>query len=250
MTAGPPRLPAPPSALLVLIRHAVTVGRRDYLLAGRTDLPLSPAGRRQARALGRYLADWPLAGIYHSPLRRAWATADGIARRHPGVPRAVHPDLREIDLGIVDGWPAFAAWERWPALFAEALDPTRADFAFPGGESRSDALRRFLGALADVVRRHPGGVVAVVTHGALLGLALATWTGEPPGWWRRFQPPWGSLTLVEAWPDGPTVGARVLARGLTGGRPPRLRPAWRLPAAGPSGRPPRRFRRTPPPGRP
>lgn len=244
MTSAPPRPPDPPAVLLALVRHAATVGSRQYVLAGRTDLSLSPTGHRQARALSRHLADWPLAAIYHSPLRRACETAAWIARRHPDVPCRVHPDLREIDLGVVDGWPAFAAWERWPDLLGAALDPGRDDFAFPGGEARSAALARFRRVLAELVRRHPGDLMVVVTHGALLGLATASWVGSSPGHWRRWQPPPGSLTLVEAWPDGADLAVRLVADGLTDFWPRRLRLACRLAAAGPPRRPVRRFRPT------
>jgi broad specificity phosphatase PhoE len=229
-------LPVPPAVLLVLVRHGATVGTRRYILAGRTDLPLSPLGRRQARAVGRHLADWPLTALYASPLRRARETAEQIARRQPHITCRIHPDLRELDLGVVEGWSAFAAWERWPDLLRAALDPVRADFAFPGGETRRTALARFEHALFDIAAAHPGEVVAVVTHGALLGLAGATWAGAPLGRWRDWQPPLGSLTLAKVRPDGDHLAVRLIALGLTDFWPSRLQAAVRLAVARPPSR--------------
>src|SRR5207245_1620384 len=73
-------------------------GRR---YCGRTDVPLTSAGRRDATALGSRLAS--IAGgalVRTSPLRRAVETAALIAR---GGPFWVDERLREIDFGAAEG---------------------------------------------------------------------------------------------------------------------------------------------------
>ena len=235
---------------LLLIRHAHTVGSRRHVLAGRTNLPLSPTGRRQAGELAQHLADCPIAAVYASPLARAQDTAAPLAQAHQ-LAVLPCPELREINLGLVDGWEAFAAYEQWPALIDQALDPRTDDFAFPGGERWSAVQARAERAMAAIVGRHPGDVVAVVTHGAVLGLLLATWQGQPRGTWRQHQPPPGSLAVAEAHLSGASqrgpLQVRVARPAATAFWSQRLAVAVALGRSAPSARPQRWVRRRKPP---
>ena len=61
---------------LYIIRHgevAFPDGKKRCI--GRTDLPLSDAGRRHGEALRAYFAEHPIEAVYASPLRRAKETA-------------------------------------------------------------------------------------------------------------------------------------------------------------------------------
>lgn len=78
-----------------LLRHGETAYNAQGRYLGRTDLPLTPEGRR---ALGR--ADVAPEVVWVSPLRRAAETA-GIL--FPGARQAVAPDFREMDFGVFEG---------------------------------------------------------------------------------------------------------------------------------------------------
>ena len=54
-----------------LFRHGETEWSLSGQHTGRTDLPLTAAGRRRAKALGRRLAGRPFAMVLSSPLERA-----------------------------------------------------------------------------------------------------------------------------------------------------------------------------------
>lgn len=192
---------------LLLIRHAQTVGTRQYLMAGRTDVPLSPLGRRQARELAVGLASYPIVVMYQSPLARARETAAILVKHRHDIVLRTCADLRELDLGVADGVDAFEAYRRWPQCLDRALDTATVDFAFVGGEWWSEAEARAEKALAAIVDAHPAETVAVVTHGAVLGLLRARWLGEPRGSWRQHQPVPGSLSIAIARPadDGPII---------------------------------------------
>ncbi|MGC8487360.1 MAG: histidine phosphatase family protein [Clostridia bacterium] len=184
---------------LFLIRHGATTGSARHVLAGRTDVDLSSVGRRQARELAAYLATWPLSAIYSSPQKRAHKTALAVAADRPATPLILCEDLRELDLGMVEGLTAWEASRRWPHLVETALDQATRDFAFPEGESWSAAERRARRALSMIVRAHQAGeTVAVVTHGAILGFVLARYSNEGRGAWRRYQPRHGTVSSVAA----------------------------------------------------
>jgi broad specificity phosphatase PhoE len=130
----------------------------------------SPARPADADALVRALDDVPLAAIYTSPLARAVSTAVAIGEAHALVPSVVH-DLREIDLGSLDG----LRFEQWPPdLQATILaEPTRV--RFPGGETFGEVQVRAVAALAAIVAAHANANVAVVTHAGTIRAALAAW---------------------------------------------------------------------------
>jgi broad specificity phosphatase PhoE len=182
---------------LLLIRHAVTAANLNFQLLGRTDPPLHELGYRQAEAVGAALRDTAIDAIFTSPLRRAVETATAIAQFHPDAPFQTVADLQEMDLGIVDGWSSFVAYERYQHMMEDALDRDSPDFAFPEGELRSDALTRFSRVLAHCEASYPAGRVVIVTHGGPIGLWLAAQQGLPLGQFRAWQSANAAITRVQ-----------------------------------------------------
>ena len=86
---------------LFLIRHGETVWSRERRFAGSRDVPLAPEGLRQCEAVATTLASQIVATVYASPLERARASAEVIARPHR-LPVVTEPAFREM---------AFGAWE-------------------------------------------------------------------------------------------------------------------------------------------
>jgi broad specificity phosphatase PhoE len=137
---------------------------------GRVDLPLTARGRRQAAHVAAWLAGRGVDHVYSSPLLRARQTAAQIGRRL-GVGVTVLPDLDEVRVGDLDGRRDEASWALHDQIIARWRTGDRAA-AFPGGESYGQAYDRFAAALQDIARRHSGGMVAVVTHGAIVGTVV------------------------------------------------------------------------------
>src|ERR1035437_9959886 len=82
-----------------LIRHGETEWSRSGRHTGRTDIPLTDFGRRQAVALRGVLAELRPTLVLCSPRQRALTTAE-LAGLHVD---AVEPDLVEWDYGRYDG---------------------------------------------------------------------------------------------------------------------------------------------------
>ena len=153
---------------IVLVRHGETEWSAAGRHTGRTDIPLTAAGREQARGIGAILAGRRFVHVLTSPLARARETA---ALAGFGAVATVDPDLREWDYGIYEGRtrieiaaeePGWTVWTR----------PIR------GGESLAD-----LGARADRVAARLvglGGSTLVVSHGHFLRVLAARWIGAPP----------------------------------------------------------------------
>jgi broad specificity phosphatase PhoE len=157
---------------LYLVRHAETgewaVGR----CCGRTDVPLSEAGRRSAARLAAELAGVEVAAVYASPLRRAVATVEAIAAGRE-VTRC--RGLAEIDFGAFEGRTFDELALAEPELY-ERWMTSPATVRFPGGECYADVRARAIAAVEAIARRHPEGAALVVAHGgpirAILGAAL------------------------------------------------------------------------------
>lgn len=158
-----------------LIRHGATILTAEDRFAGSTDVELSETGRMQALCLARRLADDHIAAIYASPLRRTVATADIIAQPH-GLTPILCDALREIDHGRWEGLrradveaqygDEYAAWEEDPSTFAPL-----------GGESGISVLARALPVIRQIVLKHAGENVAVVSHKATIRLLMSSLLG-------------------------------------------------------------------------
>lgn len=97
-----------------LLRHGETSWNLEgNRYCGRTDVPLSPAGRDQADRVARALRDVPFAAAFCSPLRRSRDTAESFAAPRP-LPVVPDDRLAEIDFG---------AWEGKTRAEIERTDP-------------------------------------------------------------------------------------------------------------------------------
>ena len=167
-----------------LARHGETQWTLSGQHTGRTDIALTPAGRRRAQALGRYLAARSFALVLTSPLGRALETC-----RLAGYGSAaeVTDDLREWDYGIYEGRTTAAiravepGWSTWtsPIPEGESLEQV--------GARAHRVMDRTLGA---------GGDVVLFGHAHILRVLAACWIGRPPGDGRLFALATASISVL------------------------------------------------------
>lgn len=179
-------------AVLLLIRHALTDQTGKRLYGRRAGVHLSDRGREQAAELAERVAAVRPAALYSSPLERCLETAAPIAET-TGLEVERVPGVLEIDYGTWTGRQFSSLrgtklWERVRRMPSTAR--------FPEGEAMLDVQRRMIGALEDVSARHPRGVVAVVSHGDPIGLALAHFLGLHVDLFQRIHAPPASVSAV------------------------------------------------------
>jgi broad specificity phosphatase PhoE len=148
------------------------------------DGDLTALGRRQAQDLGDLLAtsgEDRIGQLVCSPLRRARQTADIVGRRL-GLPVAMElDDLRELNVGRLDGRSDAEAWDSYSQVLA-AWRRGETGTRFPGGEDCHELCARLRRALTSVAHRVGDAKSLVVAHGASLRAALPGLAGHPdPG---------------------------------------------------------------------
>ncbi|MDQ4025188.1 MAG: histidine phosphatase family protein, partial [Actinomycetota bacterium] len=146
-----------------LVRHGATAWNHSKKAQGQADIELNDAGYRQAIATAEELSHVPVAAVYSSDLKRAYDTAEPIAKTH-GLEVRTSPAFREIDQGEWEGLHVDEIRRRWPDLWG----PARHYSTRPGGESPAQVRERALAGLEQVVRAHPDGSVVVVSHGGTI----------------------------------------------------------------------------------
>ncbi len=148
---------------IVLIRHGQTVWNREQRFRGQADVELDEFGHRQAKATGRYVAArWPVIAVYASPLQRTMRTAEAVARAQ-GLTAAPMAGLLDINFGEWQGQRGQDVAQHSPELF-RAWEQAPHTVHLPGGERLDDVRSRVVAALDDVVARHRGQNVALVSH--------------------------------------------------------------------------------------
>jgi broad specificity phosphatase PhoE len=149
-----------------LLRHAETEWSRSGQHTGRTDIPLTDAGREVARRLGERLAGEDFALVLCSPLWRARETAQLAGLECSGL----RDDLLEWDYGEYEGLTT-------PEIRKDRPDWFLWRDGVPGGEMPDDVAARCDRVVAEV--RALEGRVALVAHGHILRALAARWIDAP-----------------------------------------------------------------------
>jgi probable phosphoglycerate mutase len=153
---------------IVLARHGETEWSRDGRHTGRTDVPLTETGRRQALQLKDALAEWDFVRVLSSPLGRALETCRlaGLGERAETT-----EDLLEWDYGDYEGITTAEIREQRPDwyLWRDGC-PNGEDAAAVGAR-----VDRVIDSIADL-----DGPVALFAHGHVLRVLAARWLGLGP----------------------------------------------------------------------
>ena len=178
---------------LYLVRHGETEWSRARRHTGRSDLPLSPAGEAEAKALGDHLRGLEVDRVLSSPLRRAVMTATlaGFGDR-----LELTDALLEFDYGEYEG------------LTSAEIRATRPDWDLfrdgcPGGETAGAVAGRARPLVAELTAAD--GRVMLFGHGHQLRILTACYLGLDPDAARHLFLGTASVSVLGREHDWPTV---------------------------------------------
>ena len=150
---------------LYLVRHGQTAWSLSGQHTGRTDIPLTEQGEREARELADRLRGVRFSQVFTSPLRRARQTCELAALDRVAE---IEPDLAEWDYGDYEG------------KRAEDIRKGRPDWnvfrdGCPNGESSAQVSIRADRLIARL--RTLEGELAIFSHGHFGRVLAARWIG-------------------------------------------------------------------------
>jgi probable phosphoglycerate mutase len=167
-----------------LIRHGETEWSRSGAHTGRTDLPLTAAGRDNAAAIGRWFKGRAFALVLTSPMERARETC-----RLAGYGDGAHvdPDLHEWDYGDYEGRTTSDIQKQRPgwSLWRDGV---------PNGETIAQVAARAEAVLARAVAAD--GDAALFAHGHILRILAAGWLQLNPQCGSLFALSTGSVSAL------------------------------------------------------
>ncbi len=150
---------------LFLVRHGETVWNSERRYIGRTDLPLSEEGIKQARSLANRFSKEKVEAIFTSPLKRAIQTAE-IISKETGLKTVVFPELIEVDFGDWEG----LTYEEIKQKFGDLIDnwlfrPSKVEI--PSGEKWESVTKR-VKSFFDEMSKRSEETALVITHGGVI----------------------------------------------------------------------------------
>ncbi len=152
---------------VTILRHGESQGNVAPVYQGNvpgTDLTLR--GKKQAKEAAKVLEEQNVSCIYASPLARTEQTAKIIAKETK-VPITIDDRLREVSFGGFEGKHVdFSDLALTKARRAHKLQNNQIEsiYHFSGMETWLEVQERVTGFLSDILDRHRGGHVVVVTH--------------------------------------------------------------------------------------
>lgn len=150
--------------VICIVRHGETDWNAQGRLQGREDIELNDAGREQALKMAAWLIRETWDAIVSSPLKRAFETAQIIARRLSISEIMVEEKITERDYGEASGlWP-----EERRSRFQEGI---------PGQEDFEMLRLRAMAGIEKIANDHMGKRILVISHGALTNSILYTLSG-------------------------------------------------------------------------
>ena len=154
--------------IVYLARHGETAWTLTGQHTGRTDLPLTEAGERNARRLGERLKGLTFAKVFTSPLKRAVRTCELAGF---GAVAEVDVDLVEWDYGEYEGLTT-------AEIRAERPDWQLFRDGCPGGESPKQVAARADRVVSRL--RAVQGDVLLFSSGHFIRVLAARWIGIEP----------------------------------------------------------------------
>ncbi|MFH1904641.1 MAG: alpha-ribazole phosphatase [bacterium] len=156
---------------IFIVRHGQTSGNSTLKYFGITDVELNEEGINQAGLASKRLEKENICRIYSSSLKRAFKTAEIIAKPHR-ISVELKEDLREINFGNWEGLGFQEIQKSFPQEFSEWQNNIMG-FTMPQGESILELKRRVETAFNEILNSARENNVVIVTHGGPIRIILS-----------------------------------------------------------------------------
>jgi broad specificity phosphatase PhoE len=171
---------------IILVRHtAVALAWRGRCY-GRSDVPLSRAGKAAIAPLVAKLHRHNPDRIIHSGLKRTRALAEALGAS------TGDPAWQERDFGSWEG-QSWAAIYRASGAAMDGMIDAPDEFRPGGGETTTELAQRAAAAYAALPTT---GTTLIITHGGPIAAILGMQRGLQPRDWLTLVPPHGGITIV------------------------------------------------------
>ncbi len=172
---------------IIVARHAESEGNVEQVYQGKSPgTALTNRGKKQAEALGESIAEsntnQKIAAVYCSPLLRTHSTAQAVAEA-TDVPIITDERLREVSFGEYEGKHidfddlTFIRERRAHKLEKKHIESI---YHFDGMETWANIELRVRDFLDDILAKHAGETIVIVTHADLVMNMKHIFTGEDP----------------------------------------------------------------------
>ena len=148
---------------IILERHGESLGNRDGIYLGHTDLGLSEKGRKQAEITANHLKDETITKVYSSDLKRAMQTALPHCQMR-GIKLETSFALREMHVGDWEGGDV----KELVKLTEFTVNRTLRDFVYPNGEGIKEAADRMKKEIERLAKLNPDTTILIVSHSAVI----------------------------------------------------------------------------------
>jgi probable phosphoglycerate mutase len=152
-----------------LFRHGQTDGSVEKRIQGQKyDISLNAKGILQANGLADNMRDIPMQTIFTSPLKRAFETAQIIAKKNC-IQLVIQDELKECNFGYAEGKLQSEIPEEELKNYLGVCE----NFCFSGGETQLAAAARMMNALRQIANTTNEQYIGISTHSEITKYLLS-----------------------------------------------------------------------------
>lgn len=162
---------------IFVIRHGETDNNKAGIIQGRSiNASINQLGRQQAQSICKAVKPFNIQKIVASGLLRTHETAQPLAD-HLNLTIEKHPELDEIDFGILEG-KSFSDIEVEMQEVHDEWISGNVDFAPKNGESPRQVFERANSKVEEVLNNSEEENIVFMVHGRLTRILLSEWLGH------------------------------------------------------------------------
>jgi len=184
------------STKIIFVRHAQPDFPIDRIYCDFDEDPqLTQEGLKQARVAAEFFKDVSIEALYASPAARTLATAEPISGITGHAITTVE-GLRERRFGHWEGLYFHEIEEKYPNDYLD-WKKDKVNYTPEGGETMVHVVERLEAALGEIIARHRGQTVAVVSHVGPIRVCVTRAFEMPLHQYRQIRIDYASISRID-----------------------------------------------------